>query len=81
MDQMRRQEVPVSRKPTVLFQREFLSVFPDHQTQDDKGTVELAVVDQQRMECKLIKKSYTDNILKKFKWLTVQVFPSYAEGK
>lgn len=55
MDQMRRQEVPVSRRQTVLFQREFLSVFPDHQTQDDKGTVELAVADQQRKECKPIK--------------------------
>lgn len=69
MDQMRRQEVPVLGTQTVLFQRDFLSVFPDHQMQNDTGTVEPAVIHQQRKECKSIKEllneSCTNNILKK----------------
>lgn len=62
MDQMRRQEVPVLGTQTVLFQRDFLSVFPDHQMQNDTGTVEPAVIHQQRKECKSIKEHWMNPV-------------------
>lgn len=62
MDQRRKQEVPLSEGRIIFFQRVFLSVFPDHQIQEDTGTVEPAVIHQHRKECKSIKEHWRNPV-------------------